>query len=405
MRAAEGARHGPYGSPFLSLVAATIRRGRPLLPAESGWTVRTETVAGAPFIRVWFRTAGCNYDRQGRCTFCDYGRGPATSADQMKTFVQDAIAAAGPLAPSATILVSPSGSMLDEREVPAAARRSILEVVAATDVGTLLVETRAETVSVAGLAELADLLRGRRVAIEVGLESADPWVARYALNKGLAPGIYQRAVRRIGDAGMAAQSNVLIGAPFLSAAEAVRDAESTVRSVLSTASSSAIIFPIHVRRWTVLGELWDLGLYQPPSLWALVEVLERLDDLAERVSISWYRDYNGGGGSTAALASPTTCPSCETKALRVLDAFRATGSRTALAAFDQWPCTCRSRWRALLAQPGDGSREDMAAAAYQALSHRVLGPRWWRSHGPHALADLSTQGVGNPQTALRTGAQ
>ena len=73
-------------NPFLSRVCVLLRETRPLIPDALAYTIRTEVVGGASFARLWFRTSGCTHDRQGSCTFCNYGRGGATDiGDHGKT--------------------------------------------------------------------------------------------------------------------------------------------------------------------------------------------------------------------------------------------------------------------------------------------------------------------------------
>lgn len=381
-------------NPFLSRVGVGIRADRPHLPPTVRFTVRSETVGGAVFARLWFRTRGCSKDRQGSCTFCNYGGGGRTDPMDMVRSVADGLAEVAALSPR-TLLVSPSGSMFDPVEVPPAARREILGLIAGTAVPEVLCETRAETVTDPVLAEWAEALGDRRSHVELGLESADPWVSRWCLNKSLDRADYVAAVERTRAHGVGVITNVVVGTPFLSALHAVEDAVSTIEWALASGSTSVALFPLHVRGWTVLERLWRHERYAPPSLWSLVEVLRRLGpETVDRVTISWHRDYDAdlapeADDPTRVLASPTTCELCAPAVLDVLDAFRAGAGWPAVEALDAVRCRCHDEWRrSLLEASGRDDVVRRVVAGYEALGREVLGDAWWARHGAEAVADL-----------------
>ena len=127
-------------NPFLSAVSARLlRQARIPYPSDLTVKINTELVDGSPFVRVWFQTAGCSYDKQGLCTMCNYGVGE-TVAETVASDIGTALKAV-PLDAASTLLVSPSGSMFDPREVPDPIRVAILEAVA-ENAGTVVCESR-----------------------------------------------------------------------------------------------------------------------------------------------------------------------------------------------------------------------------------------------------------------------
>jgi archaeosine synthase beta-subunit len=378
---------------FLSQVTLELRRDCPLLPDAPGWTLRTEVVDGQVFARLWFRTAGCTHDRRGSCAFCNYGRGSNTTAEEMVGFVRDGLRER--IASSAgTLLISPSGSMFDPREVPELAQEAIWRLVAATQVRQVLCESRAETVTDAALLRMREALPDRRVAVELGVESADPWVARWVVNKGLRLRDYLSAVGTIRRHRVTCLTNVVVGLPFLTVAETIDDSVRTIRVAQDAGSDACVLFPLHVRPWTVLEWLWRHGTYRPPSLWSLVEVLHRLGpERAARVSISWYRDYDrddsGPAKPVRGLCAPTTCPACEPDVLSVLDEYRAGAAWEVVERLVRWPCACRQGWVEDLAAPAAVGLVARVARAYELLGSEVLGEGWWQAHGGDVLELLT----------------
>lgn len=381
---------------FLSRVCSQLRKERPLVDEAIDHTIGVETVSGAAFARLWFRTQGCSRDREGSCTACNYGRCPVTSPEAMVAAAQRGLDRLRTVPPQA-LLVSPSGSMLDDVEVPVGARRRILGLVAASGISEITCEARAEDVTPGKLAELSSLLRGKQVHVEMGLESSDPWVLRFSVNKRLSPAGYARALTQVREYGVRSVSNVLLGSPFLSESEAMLDAIRTIRWALDHDSAACVLFPVHVRRWTFVEWLWRHNLYRPPSLWSLIGVLARLGPVrARRVSISWYRAYprdeNAPPDSvdpTAPIASPTTCPRCIGAVLDSLDRYRDTGDFTEIERLEAHCCVCHERWHTELTEIDPETVVARAVAGYTAAGTEVLGEPWWVEHGPEVIQDVA----------------
>lgn len=378
-------------NPFLSRVALELRRGRPPFPADQLVTTQREVVSGRPFLRLWFMSPGCTHDRRGHCTMCNYGVGIPVSWDAVVRAVEQALESLGGI--GGTLLLSPSGSMFDEREVPAEVRRALFALAADTAFDRVLTESRPESVTADVVAETVEMLCGKQFALELGLESSDPWILRWCVNKGLDLSRLPGALAVAADLGVPATLNVSLGTAFLSSVEAIEDAVATTRWGLTAGASDVVVFPLLVRRWTVLAHLHLHGRHHPPSLWSLVEVLRRLGpDLVQRVSIAWYRDYaeldGGAAASMAVLARPTTCPVCENHVLSRLDEYRASQSFEVIEDLVQFRCACREIWSAELAAAETRPLTERVPAEYEDLGREVLGDAWWQRHGADVLAGV-----------------
>jgi radical SAM enzyme (TIGR01210 family) len=381
-----------WRNPFLSRVALALRRGRPPFPVGVRWTLQTEVVDARPFVRLWFLTRGCSKDLQGACTMCNYGCGPEVTGEDMVAAVAEGLAATDH---RGTLLVSPSGSMFDGREVPVPARRAILDLVAGSDFDDVICETRAETVTEELADELAAFQRRRPLTVEMGLESAEPRVLRWCVNKLLAPGAYEQAMARLAARDLPFTTNVCLGAAFLTEAEAIADAVASVGWLADKGAGSTVLFPLLIRDWTVLAHLYRLGRYCPVSLWALVETLMRLGPVAASgVTIAWYRDYAADDISSSGmrvLAAPTTCPRCRPEVVATLDNYRATRNFALIRFLDRHPCSCHAAWRERLAVPAAWDFMARLPEEYEQLGVDVLGEAWWQRHGNTVLADLDVE--------------
>ena len=316
-----------------------LRRNRPSLDLGQSWYVRYDQVRGRTFAQLWFSTNGCSWDRRGECVMCNYGHHTKVDWMEMVAFVQDGLGSID--RPVYELYVSPSGSLLDEREVPVRARHSILQLVNDFPAERFSFETRPETVTASTISELRNLVPSKRIAIGFGLESTDPWILRNCINKPNTNDTFTTAITHM--SGIDLYANVSLGSAFLSPVEAVDDAVHSVNWALIHGADLALVFPMHVKGYTLLNWLHDRGLYEPPSLWSLVEVLTRLDPaLVKRVIISWYRaDY---GVDSGVIASPTTCPNCKEAVLVALDKFREEPSIESVGRLMAIGCACRQIW-------------------------------------------------------------
>jgi len=337
-----------------------VRRERPRIPPHEKWYTRVETVPSGRYVEIWFTTAGCRWDASGGCTMCNYGRGSALSPQETVAAVGEALRDTQPLRAS-ELMISPSGSMLDSHEVAPAARAGIYSLVRTTSARRFFVETRAETVTAAAADELCQAVPDKELVLEIGLESADPWVQRFCVNKRAGPEDFRAAMAIAHGRGMRLYANVALGLPFLSARETIADAIASARWALDAGADMVDLFAIHVKPFTLTALLFDHSAYQPPSLWSLVEVLRQLGPtLVPRIELSWYKSYLPAE-SGLVLSSPSTCPRCVDRVMKSLDDYRATQDWQVVRALSEFDCDCRAAWR-----------RDVEATPVEPLSDRVL---------------------------------
>jgi len=280
---------------------------------------------------------------------CNYGKGHAVQArevlDELRTRIETL--------PSQIqeLIVTPSGSMLDEREVPAALREEILQLLCRTECQDFFVETRVDTITPEKLESLKRHVKAERFHIEIGVECCWDWALRNCINKNMTFSDVELAVEQIHNAGMYACANVGIGAPFLSERCSVELARHSIRRLFAAGVDNTVLFPYHVKPGTLSAWLWERQLYRCCSLWAVVEVLSglRVEEL-ERVQISWYRNYYEEKGKV--LASPETTADCMEDVLTLLDQYKNYPSAASLAPLLAFPGGDREAWQqALFSQP------------------------------------------------------
>jgi radical SAM enzyme (TIGR01210 family) len=284
------------------------------------------------------------------------------------------------------LLCSPSGSLLDTWEVPEQAREGILALMGATSYETFSFETRAETITDQVTDQCLTALGGRGLKIYIGLESADPWISKYCINKELSLDEFVRATGVLRSHQVGVTANVLLGSPFLTAKQAIEDAVRTTNWAFSVGVTECCLFPTNVKKWTSLHWLYEQGLYTPPSLWSLVEVLHRLDRgiVASQIELAWYTSY----GAFNVVAAPTTCSACEQQVLAYLHHFAETNDYEDIEQLAALECRCKDVWRALLEASEPAPLITRTAATYERIGRELIGQNWWLRNHQKVLSAL-----------------
>jgi archaeosine synthase beta-subunit len=377
-------------NPLLRKANVAVRRERP--PERPDWEYGVRKVPVALQVQprrmaeltfIYFRSFGCRFDRAGECSMCNYAVAEQVTGDRIVEYVRHALAQE----PAYDALgISPFGNMFDPIEVPRAARRRIFEMAAETGCTSLSCESRPETMTDDDIAEAVKILGDRQLYVNVGLESAHPWIQANCVGKSLDLESYRESLDMLRRNGALPITNLLLGGPFLSEREAVASSVSSIRWALSQGTHLCVLFPSNVKGYTLQEWLWRRNRYRTPSLWSLVETVRQVGpEAAERVRLSWFAAAVSDPEEPAQLsdpvrAVPTTCPQCHRQVIEQLNAFNATGDFALIERLSASDCSCREAWRGTFeAQTGD--LYDRVADGYQLIATGgLIDADWWRSH-------------------------
>ncbi|MFG1519537.1 MAG: archaeosine biosynthesis radical SAM protein RaSEA [Thermoplasmataceae archaeon] len=225
-----------------------------------------------------FRTTGCSWYNFSSCSMCGYFNDVSRSvnASDLKKqidFISDQIGEVK------SIKIFTSGSFLDPREIPLDVRDYFFNVIGHR-MDKVLIESRTEYLTdrnLAGLSDYAD-----RIRIAIGVESTNDLIIRDSINKGTNYSKFLESAKTVRRMGFETRSYLLLKPPFISEVQAVRD---TIRSVemVSAYSNDVSINPMNIQRNTYVEYLWKKGLYRPPRLWSLADVLLNSSDFGTEV--------------------------------------------------------------------------------------------------------------------------
>jgi radical SAM enzyme (TIGR01210 family) len=300
-------------------------------------------VRGEPARRamIILRAAGCAWDRNARggCTHCGFRllttQGQAVSPAGL---VRQADAALSRLDCAGQrileIDVYNSGNFLNEGEIPAEAQIAIAARVAReAAVRVLLVESRPEYITGVALERLDAAIERRSLELEVGLglESATDAIREGYLKKGMTREAFERAAKRLADAGAGLLVYVMLKPMPMSDGEALDDAERSAEYVRRVASRCGVrariaLNPTFVVPGTGLASDYLAGRYTPPSLAMVWEAVRRMAGYGElRVGL-WDEEL-------APLAVPDGCGGSRGSLVRALREFNRTQQIGQIGAF------------------------------------------------------------------------
>lgn len=371
------------GAFFLSMIQKKIREERECLPKNELFFNRIEKTVRGLSANIWFMTEGCQWDKSGGCTMCNYGKGHCISDDQMMKAVLNGV---NNLPEGIKeLFISPSGSMLDVKEVSHDVRTYIFNLVSKLDVAFFAFETRLETICKDDIKELRNIIQNKKIGIEIGLESSNQWIRKYCINKGDGFDKFKEIANLLRDNDIEFIANISLGVPFLSQKDAIEDTLTSATWAIENGADTVVIFPLHIKPGTLLAWLYQNGYYEPPSLWSLIEVLSQLPpNVRKKTDISWYR--NCYQDEKKVLKSPTTCPICESKILELLDEYRISRSDFIINQLVEVDCDCKAKWKHNLKQKKIVVSD--IKNIYSKMAHSFGFQNWWEENYAEVLLDM-----------------
>ncbi|KKR06674.1 MAG: hypothetical protein UT32_C0017G0017 [Parcubacteria group bacterium GW2011_GWC2_39_14] len=299
----------------------------------------------------FLNSRGCRHAWAGGCTMCDYTCRPQKPEDwelmqaakEMCDHIESVQCDQGKYI---LFNVNGIGSFFDTSEVPADVRRYILSRIAAAvpryEIVEMATESRLEFITDANMSELRQIL-GSTVKVEMGfgIESMNPLVREGCINKHL-PADWREKCELMHCYDVKVCAHLQLGAPLLTEAETLEDVyQSAVELQDSGLADALIVMSMNLKKGTLVGQLYEEGLYQLPSPWSVVALMRRLG--AERC-----RDIHFFGFVTddPTIKVSQFCSGCEATLRRKILRFSCAPSEHAeiLALADSLNCECKFDW-------------------------------------------------------------
>jgi radical SAM enzyme (TIGR01210 family) len=363
----------PMTTGLLTTLNRRARTGRALFQAPTSYYEQVTPT----YAEVWFPTTGCIWDKLGHCTTCNYGAPEDVPVEQTVAAVE--IAMRG-IAPTTELLWISAFDTFQEREVPTATRRRIFELVAQSSARTVVTETHPASVRAESVAEAVAVLGDRTLGVELGVETMDEFVRYACLNKPFSNAQLERAITTLHAQGAQAWGNLIVGIPFLTRHEVISGSIASIESAFEMGLDQVVLFPNHVKEFTLAYWLAHADLYSPPDLWYLRDVLAGVPpELLPQIHLAWL-DLKPHPGAAKVEFEPSQA---HLERLRtILDTFNMGRDPAVLTeAFElQGP-----------ERPDDEGDADLISrlgSAYQWLSDTHGESGWWQANGPQVMVEI-----------------
>ena len=279
-------------------------------------------------------TGGCRWARAGGCTMCGYvsdsENAEGVSHEALLAQIDAALEQEAEQAerPADLVKLYSSGSVLDDREVGPETRAAIAERFA--DRERIVLESLPDFVKPDRLAPFIDA--GLATDVAIGVETASDRIRRDCVNKYFDFEDVIAAAETAREVGAGVKAYLLLKPPFLTEAEAIEDAVSSVEQ-LAPYAHTVSINPTTVMSDTLVEELYEQGGYRPPWLWSVTEVLARTAEAAPIV----VSDPVGAGSERG----PHNCGECDETVERAIEDFNR---RQDPSVFEEVDCECELTW-------------------------------------------------------------
>jgi radical SAM enzyme (TIGR01210 family) len=235
-----------------------------------------------------------------------------------------------------------NGSFLNDNEIPPTARRKILKRVnEIPDIKMLVLETRPEFVTEEKIKEIKQLVPDKHVEIAVGLEIKNDLIRTICLNKGFSLEKYEESAGIIVKH-LHMRTYVFLKPPFLSEMESVDHAVETVEYALEKGNTTVSLEACTVQDFTLVKHLYNRGMYTPPWLWSILEVVRRVRIKGPgKLIVGLFQFY------PSPRAVPYNCDRCSSQVMEVIKKYNRTLDKDFLNDLD---CGCKKDWQAQLKQ-------------------------------------------------------
>lgn len=230
------------------------------------------------------------------------------------------------------------GSFLNPNEIPIGFQNWLFKKISLhPTINKVFIESRVEYIYKERIEEIQNILGDKRLIIGIGLESQDENIRNNIICKGLSNSDYENTVKMLKLCGVEVLSYVFLKPIGLGEKEAILDAINTARYAFGVGSKYIALESAFIQEGTKMCSLYQKGVYQPPWLWSIVEVVKSLNN--EYVVLDEFSD------EPVPIALPRNCGKCDERVLAAMENYRKDGS---VHIFTKINCSCREQWKEIL---------------------------------------------------------
>lgn len=293
-----------------------IRQNRPIIPKDKLYS----TFENNGVFQICFRSRGCSNYLAGSCIMCDYGLGTNITKEELELSFDKALSESKQ--EIKILLLNTYGSILDINEISDKCFYALLEKLKTLNIKRIIFETHYNTITEEKLKLIKEELNDKIICFELGFETSNEEIRKNNLLKKIDNEKFKETIKLIHSYRMGVIVNLLVGIPFLTTKEQLEDALNSIDWCISNDVDEIDLFPINVKPYTLLKELYDSKEYDVISHWLLIEVLNRipLKDLS-KIYLAWYgnRELEYSNGEHSIF--PESCELCHNNLMEFYSRF------------------------------------------------------------------------------------
>lgn len=288
-------------------------------------------------------TSGCAWavSESGGCSMCSYvADSPLEDvpSEELIDIFKDRFSRFD-ITEKTAVKIFVSGSFLNPVEIPPNVRNEILGILKNEDlVEEVVVESRPEFITENVLKECCEALGDKIFEIGIGLETSNDYTREKKINKGFTREDFEKAVKAIQNSKLKcdvrAKAYLFVKPILTSEKDAIEEAVSSAFYAESAGASRISFCPATIHKDTLMELLWKKGSYQPPWIWSVMEIIQRV---RSEVKIPVIMDTAGFGSSRG----PYNCKKCNSKLKAMIIESNLNQSLP-----ETIECECKSRWQA-----------------------------------------------------------
>jgi radical SAM enzyme (TIGR01210 family) len=231
-----------------------------------------------------------------------------------------------------------NGSFLNDNEIPPEARRGMLRRINSNPyIKMLVIETRPEFVTEEKIIEIKRLTPNKHVELGVGLEIKNDYYRGICINKGFSLEKFNAAAKIITEH-LHLRTYVFLKPLFLTEKEAIDQAVETIDHAFAVGTTTVSLEAATIQDFTLMEYFYERGLYSPPWLWSILEVIKRAKK-QEKLIIGLFKFF----------PSPRVVPhNCERCNRRVMEKIVQYNRTLDPRVFNGVTCVCKEQWRVRL---------------------------------------------------------
>lgn len=246
------------------------------------------------------------------------------------------------------IAIFNGGSFFPDSELPIRFQNYVCEQVARhPKARQLFVEAYPSFISRSKLVQTLAGLGGKDLMVGIGFESKDDRVRNGLLNKSIDLSLFESKIKVMQELGVQTSVYVFLKAHELTEWQAYEDVINTLSYLHDLGVNEMALSCAFVPEGTKLEVKYQLGNFQPPWLWTIIDVVK------EAQKKGWPLVVGGFDDTPPPIAGPSNCEVCNPVILDLIDQSRKTG----VLSFQQIPsCSCHALWEKDMADKRPYSR-------------------------------------------------